>query len=277
MANIPFEFAAWPTSFWGSRWMAELSPRSLLLYIFLLDRKRLSIKRGLAQTDENGEVFIHCTREEAMYALRVSRYEVTSIFKQLEGAGFIRREHQAGPYPDHIYVYPPEGGKDSAPEGQDNSPYRGRKAAPEGQENSPSRGRKVAPEGQVNSPCRGKKAAHTPYKQSKQSFSRDEEESISLPTAILEKDVTDFFESMLPETQDLYREWSAYTKESGKHTGSRSQLRIMEDMEAYTLAYGAAAVRALVDEAIENGWRNLYFEKLDNDPHKYDPLRFAPE
>ena len=105
------------------------------------------------------------------------------------------------------------------------------------------------------------------------SVSRTESETDTraalLPDALLQE--------LSPSVRDLFTEWMEYTSELGKKIARRSRERYAQELEDYAGEYGVAAVRALIDEAMRNGWRNLYFEKLEKNPHHYDPERFAPE
>lgn len=67
----------------------KLSNNAILLYAFLLDRKKLSIKNGWT---EDGEPVVYMGAEKAMEIIRCSKPTALSLFRDLEAVGLIRRE-----------------------------------------------------------------------------------------------------------------------------------------------------------------------------------------
>ena len=84
--------------------------------------------------------------------------------------------------------------------------------------------------------------------------------------------------SLPPEIQEIFTQWIEYRFEQGKELAPQSQVYLAESFRKNTAEYGTDAVKALVREAITNGWKTLYFEKLRENPSRYDPQRFpAPQ
>ena len=94
------------------------------------------------------------------------------------------------------------------------------------------------------------------------------------------KDMTpnEALKNMPPTVKDACIEWMDYKAELGKRMAKKTRERYMEDFESYVAGYGIVAVQALINEAIRNGWNNLYWERLERNPNQYDPQRFpAPQ
>lgn len=68
-----------------------LSNNAILLYAFLVDRQKLSIKNGWY---EDGEPFVFLTAEDAMKSICCSKPTALTLFRELEAARLIRRKKQ---------------------------------------------------------------------------------------------------------------------------------------------------------------------------------------
>ena len=81
---------------------------------------------------------------------------------------------------------------------------------------------------------------------------------------------------LAPEMHRIFDEWITHKAGQGKELSPQSQSYIAEDFKTNAAEYGIDAIEALVREAITNGWKTLYFEKLKENPSRYDPRRFPP-
>ena len=77
--------------------------------------------------------------------------------------------------------------------------------------------------------------------------------------------------------QRVFDEWIAHKAGQGKELSPQSQSYLAEDFKKNAAEYGTDAIEALVREAITNGWKTLYFSKLEENPSRYDPRRFPPK
>ena len=77
---------------------------SILLFAMLFDRTSLSAENANDFTDENGDIFIIFTVEEAMEKCCKSKPIICKCFKQLEDMGLIERKRRGLGKPSIIYV-----------------------------------------------------------------------------------------------------------------------------------------------------------------------------
>ena len=81
----------------------DLSETAKMIYMLLLDRARLSMKKEGWQ-DEYGRVFIHYTIHSLAKAICKSEMTVKNALKALEQQGLIYRQRQGAGMPSRIFV-----------------------------------------------------------------------------------------------------------------------------------------------------------------------------
>ena len=106
------------------RFMLDMpvSETAMLVYMVLLDRARLSMKKA-EWTDEQGRVFIHFPVKKLAETLHKGETTVKTALVTLERAALITRENQGVGKPSLIYVRIPVVGKLSAPESENCPPH----------------------------------------------------------------------------------------------------------------------------------------------------------
>ena len=103
---------------------ANLSPLAKLLYGFLLDRSSLSYSKGKQWQGEDGNYFVYFPISEISEWLCCGHDKATSLLKELDGAGLIRRVRDKPGSPYKITVLP----FDSCPEKLDTPKRNNRKS-----------------------------------------------------------------------------------------------------------------------------------------------------
>lgn len=96
---------------------APVNETAKLLYMLLLDRAKLSMKKP-EWADQTGRVFIHYPITKLAEALHKSETTVKTALSDLEDAGLILRARQGIGKPNRIYVKIPADGILSAPEAE---------------------------------------------------------------------------------------------------------------------------------------------------------------
>ncbi len=81
----------------------DLSETAKIIYVLLLDRARLSMKKEDWQ-DEHGRVFVRYTIQSLAEAICKSEMTVKNALKALEQQGLIYRQRQGAGIPSRIYV-----------------------------------------------------------------------------------------------------------------------------------------------------------------------------
>ena len=81
----------------------DLSETAKMIYMLLLDRAKLSMKKESWQ-DEHGRVFIHYTIQSLASAIGKSEMTVKNALKALEQQGLIYRQRQGAGMPNKIFV-----------------------------------------------------------------------------------------------------------------------------------------------------------------------------
>ena len=99
-----FNFYQIPKILIKDRNFSELDGWSILLFGMLLDRVALSADNAKDFTNENGDVFIIFTVEEAMEKCGKGKQAVIKYFKQLEDVGLIERKRRGLGKPSIIFV-----------------------------------------------------------------------------------------------------------------------------------------------------------------------------
>ena len=94
---------------------APVNETAKLLYMLLLDRAKLSMKKP-EWADQTGRVFIHYPITKLAEALHKSETTVKTALSDLEDAGLILREHQGIGKPNRLYVRIAAAGEPTAPE-----------------------------------------------------------------------------------------------------------------------------------------------------------------
>lgn len=84
-----------------------LSPTAMLLYGVLLDRSTLSQKNNYV--NQLGQVYVIYTQEHLAQRLHKSTRRISACLKELEEAGFIRRERLGFDSPSRIFLSIPTG------------------------------------------------------------------------------------------------------------------------------------------------------------------------
>jgi hypothetical protein len=80
----------------------KLSAEAMILYGLLLDRLCLSLKNGWL--DQNGDVYIYFSREEAMKLFSCGPDKIARLFKELKEVHLVEKVQQGWHRPDKIYV-----------------------------------------------------------------------------------------------------------------------------------------------------------------------------
>ena len=83
--------------------MLDLSETAKIIYVLLLDRARLSMKKEDWQ-DEHGRVFVRYTIQSLAEAICKSEMTVKNALKALEQQGLIYRQRQGAGIPSRIFV-----------------------------------------------------------------------------------------------------------------------------------------------------------------------------
>lgn len=108
----------------------EINETTKLLYMFLLDRARLSLKSD-KWTDASGHTFLYYTIKSLAKALHKSEMTVKTSLAALEQAGLIERKKQGAGMPSRIYVKVPQERDRKLSAGQtENCPAEGQKTVP---------------------------------------------------------------------------------------------------------------------------------------------------
>ena len=81
----------------------DLSETTRLLYMVLLDRARLSMKKG-SWANHQGHVYIHFTISELADTLHKSEMTIKNCLSALERADLIHRQRQGIGLPNRIYI-----------------------------------------------------------------------------------------------------------------------------------------------------------------------------
>lgn len=81
----------------------DLSETAKMIYMLLLDRARLSMKKE-GWHDEYGRVFIHYTIQSLAIAIHKSEMTVKNALKALEQQGLIYRQRKGAGMPNRIFV-----------------------------------------------------------------------------------------------------------------------------------------------------------------------------
>ena len=112
---------------------ADISPLAKLLYGFLLDRSSLSYSKGAQWQDEAGNYFVYFPISEISERLCCGHDKATSLLKELDSAGLIRRVRDKPGSPYKITVLP----FDSCPEKADVPKRNSRKSKTDSQGTGP--------------------------------------------------------------------------------------------------------------------------------------------
>ena len=99
---ITMRYYAIPQELFNNPLYSNLSIESKVLYAFLLDRLTLSQKNNWI--NDNNEIYLIYTREEAMKKLTISKPTIIKAFKQLVDIGLIVECTQGLHLPKLIYV-----------------------------------------------------------------------------------------------------------------------------------------------------------------------------
>ncbi len=91
-----------PKLLFRNKELSDLSSDAKILYMFLLDRLKLSAKNGLK--DNDGRLFVFYTIEEACYELHKTNKTTGKAFSQLELIGLIEKTKRGQGKADKIYV-----------------------------------------------------------------------------------------------------------------------------------------------------------------------------
>lgn len=139
----------------------DLNETAKVLYILLLDRARVSMKKD-EWLDEDGHVYLHYTIKEMAAALRKSEMTVKTALSSLEKARLIIRRRQRDRRMSSIYVLVSEG-TENCPSGneklsvkeKENCPLEDGKLSSVEKENCPSEERKLSVMETENCPSDG--------------------------------------------------------------------------------------------------------------------------
>ena len=100
--SLDYVFIKAPKAIFHDEKYLSLSSDAKFLYIAMLERQSLSLQNGWK--DDNGNVYIILTHENAKQILSCSDSKTTKIFAQLESAGLIKRKRRRLGKPDIIYL-----------------------------------------------------------------------------------------------------------------------------------------------------------------------------
>ena len=95
-------FLKLPLSLFANKDYRSLSAESKLVYALLLDRMSLSQKNGWI--NEEGEVYLIYTREEAAKTLGITYKKTIAAFKELISAGLLAEKRQGRGFPNLLFV-----------------------------------------------------------------------------------------------------------------------------------------------------------------------------
>jgi Response regulator of citrate/malate metabolism len=99
-----FNFYQIPKSIIDNKIFTALDGWSIILYGMFLNRASLSAENYNDYTDQNGDLYIIFTVEEAMQRCHKSKPSCVKYFKQLEDVGLIEKKRQGLGRPSIIYV-----------------------------------------------------------------------------------------------------------------------------------------------------------------------------
>ena len=99
-----YNFYQIPKVLLKNKTFSSLDGWSILLFSMLFDRVSLSAENVRDFTDDNGDIFIIFTVEEAMEKSSKSKPVICKYFKQLEDIGLIERVRRGLGKPSIIYV-----------------------------------------------------------------------------------------------------------------------------------------------------------------------------
>ena len=99
---IDRRFLKLPLSLFANKDYRSLSAESKLVYALLLDRMSLSQKNGWI--NDEGEVYLIYTREEAAKTLGITYKKTIAAFKELISAGLLAEKRQGRGFPNLLFV-----------------------------------------------------------------------------------------------------------------------------------------------------------------------------
>ena len=99
---VTMRYYAIPQELFENPLYANLNLAAKILYAFLLDRLTLSQQHNWV--NQNNEVYLIFTREEAMKKLNISKPTITNAFKQLVANRLIIEQRQSLGRPNLIFV-----------------------------------------------------------------------------------------------------------------------------------------------------------------------------
>jgi len=82
----------------------NLSPTAKVLYMFVLDRQRMSLKNADKFTDDKGRLFCHLRQSEIMSWTGLSERTIRSTFRELEKSDHLIVKRQGREMPNFIYL-----------------------------------------------------------------------------------------------------------------------------------------------------------------------------
>lgn len=127
-----FHFIRIPKDLFRNPYYGSLSPESLLLYGFLLDRASLSWASGEKWRTPEGEPFVIFTLAEIQQRLRCARPKATTLLNMLEDHNLIKRSRPKKDGPYHIVVKPfRQGGAESTLSREETVTWAGKEILPE--------------------------------------------------------------------------------------------------------------------------------------------------
>ena len=97
------EFLRFPLTLLANPKYKEMSLEAKFIYSLLLNRLTLSQKNGWV--NEDNEVYLIYTREEAANMLNISYKKTIAAFRELIGKGLLYEKRQGRGYPNLLYVH----------------------------------------------------------------------------------------------------------------------------------------------------------------------------